>query len=59
MPNELLLYVLEHTEVEKFFNQASFNENDSSTVWFKLEIKSLIQSFNMFDFWYMKQVSTE
>ena len=32
MPNELRLYVLEHPEVEKVFNQPSFEENDSSTV---------------------------
>ena len=28
MPNELRLYVLEHPEVEKVFNQPSFEEND-------------------------------
>ena len=40
MPNELRLYVLEHPGVEKVFSQPSFKENDSSTVCYKLEIKS-------------------
>ena len=43
MPNELRLYVLEHPEVEKVFSQPSFKENDSSTVCYKLEIKSHIK----------------
>ena len=59
MPNELRLYVLEHPEVEKVFNQPSFEENDSSTVCYKLEIKSHIKGFNLFAFWYMKQLSSE
>ena len=43
MPNELRLYVLEHPEVEKVFNQPSFDENDSSTVCYKLEIKVILK----------------
>ena len=53
MPNEMRLYVLEHPGVEKVFNQPSFEENDS-TVCYKLEIKSRIKGFNLFEFWYMK-----
>ena len=56
MPNDLQLYVLERPEVEKVFNQPSFNKNDSSTVCYKLEIKSHIKDFNLFEFWYMKQL---
>ena len=52
-------YVLEHPEVEKVFNQPSFEENDSSTVCYKLEIKSHIKGFNLFEFWYMKQLPSE
>ena len=59
MPEELRLYVLEHPEVEKIFCQPSFEENDSSTVCYKLEIKSHIQGFNLFEFWYMKQLPSE
>ena len=59
MPNELRLYVLEHPEVEKVFSQPSFKENDSSTVCYKLEIKSHIKGFNLFEFWYMKQLPSE
>ena len=59
MPNELRLYVLEHPEVEKVFNQPSFEENDSLTVCYKLEIKSHIKGFNLFEFWYMKQLPSE
>ena len=57
MPNELRLYVLEHREVEKVFNQPSLEENDSSTLCYKLEIKSHIKGFNLF--WYMKQLPSE
>ena len=53
MPNELRLYVSEHPEVEKVFNQPSFEENDSSTVCYKREIKSRIKGFNLFEFWYI------
>ena len=42
MPNELRFYVLEHPELEKVFNQPSFEENDSSTLCHKLEIKGHI-----------------
>ena len=59
MPNELPLYVLEHPEVEKVFNQPAFEENDSSTVCYKLEIKSHIKGFNLFEFWYMKQLPSK
>ena len=59
MPNELRLYVLEHPEVKKVFNQPSFEENDSSTVCHKLEIKSHIKGFNLIEFWYMKQLPSE
>ena len=59
MPNELRLYVLEHPEVEKVFNQPSFKENDSSTVCYKLEIISHIKGFNLFEFWCMKQLPSE
>ena len=48
MPNELRVYVLEHPEVEKVCSQPSYKENDSSTVCYKLEIKSLIKGFNLF-----------
>ena len=56
MPNELLLYVLEHPKVEKVFNHPSFEENDSSSVCYKLEIKNHIKGFNLFEFWHMKQL---
>ena len=59
MVNVLRLYVLEQPEVEKVFNQPSFNENDSSTVGYKLEIKSHIKGFNFLEFWYMKQLPSE
>ena len=59
MPNELRVYVLEHPEVEKVFSQPSYKENDSSTVCYKLEIKSHIIGFNLFEFWYMKQLPIE
>ena len=59
MPNELRLYVLEHPEVEKVFNEPSFEENDSSTVCYKLAIKSHIKGFNLFEFWYMKQLPSK
>ena len=59
MPNELRLYVLEHPEVEEVFNQPSFKENDSSTVCYKLEIKSHIKGSKFFEFWYMKQLPSE
>ena len=59
MSNELRLYFLEHPEVEKVFNQPSFEENDSSTVCYKLEIKSHIKGFNLFEFWYMKQLPSK
>ena len=59
MPNELWLYVFEQPEVDKVFNQPSFEENVSSTVCYKLEIKSHIKGFNLFEFWYMKQLSSE
>ena len=55
MPDELRLYVLEHPEVQKVFSQPSFKENDSSTVCYKLEIRSHIKGFNLFEFCYMKQ----
>ena len=45
MPDELRVYVLEHPEVEKVFSQPSYKENDSSTVCYKLEIKSLHKRF--------------
>ena len=47
MSNELRLYVLEHPEVEKVFNQPSFKENDSSAVCYKLQIKSHIKKFQI------------
>ena len=53
------LYVLEHPEVERVFNQPTFNENESSTVCYKLEITSHIKGFNLFEFWYMKQLPSE
>ena len=59
MPNELRVYVLEHPEVGKVFSQPSYKENDSSTVCYKLEIKSHIKGFNLFEFWYMKQLPIE
>ena len=59
MPNELRSYVLEHPEVEKVFNQPSFEENDSSKVCYKLEMKSHIKVFILFEFWYMKQLLSE
>ena len=59
MPNELRFYVLEHPEVEKVFSQPSLNENDSSTVCDKLEIRNHIKGFNLFEFWYMKQLRSE
>ena len=59
MLNELRLYVLEHPEVEKVFNQLLFEENDSSTVCYNLEIKSHIKGFNLFEFWYMRQLPSE
>ena len=59
MPNELRLYVLEHPDVEKIFNQPSFEENDSSTACYKLEIKSQVKGFNLFEFWYIKQLPSE
>ena len=59
MPNELRVYVLEHPEVEKVFSQPSYKENNSSTVCYKLEIKSHIKGFNLFEFWYMKQLPIE
>ena len=59
MLNELRLYVLEHPEVEKVFNQPSFQENDSSTVCYKLEIKSQIKGFILFEFWCMKHLPIE
>ena len=61
-PNEfyiMWLYVMEHPEVEKVFNQPSFEEYDSSTVCYKLEIKSHIKGFNLFEFWYMKQLPSK
>ena len=45
MPDELGLYGLEHPEVEKVFNQSSFEENDSSTVGYQLEVKSQNKRF--------------
>ena len=59
MPNELQVYVLEHPEVEKVFNQPSFKWNDSSTVCYKLEKKSPIKGFNLLEFWYMKHLPSE
>ena len=59
MPNELRVYVLEHPEVEKVFSQPSYKENDPSTVCYKLEIKNHIKGFNLFEFWYMKQLPIE
>ena len=59
MPNDLRFYVLEQPEVEKVFHQPSFEENDSSTVCYKLEIKSHIKGFNLFEFWYMKQLPSK
>ena len=59
MPNELRLYVLVHPEVEKVLNQPSFEENDSSTVCYKLELKSHIKGFKFFEYWYMKQLASE
>ena len=59
MPDELRVYVLEHPEVEKVFSQASYKENDSSTVCYKLEMKSYIKGLNLFDFWYVKQLPIE
>ena len=61
MPNELRLYVLEHREVEKVFNQPSFEENDSSTVCYKKSYrdKKSYKGFNLFEFWYMKQLPSE
>ena len=50
MPNELRVYFLEHPEVEKVFSQPSYKENDSSTVCYKLETKSHIKGFNLFEF---------
>ena len=58
MPNELRLYVLEPPEVEKVFNQPSFNKNDSLNACYKLEIKSHIKGFILFEFWYMKQLAS-
>ena len=58
-PNELRFYVLEHPEVEKVFSQPSYKENDSSTVCYKLEIKSHIKGFNLFEFWYINQFPIE
>ena len=52
MPNELRVYVLKHPEVKKVFSQPLFKENDSSTLCFKLEIKSHIKGFNSFEFWH-------
>ena len=59
MPNGLRVYVLEHPEVEKVFSQPLYKENDSSTLCFKLEIKSHIKGFNSFEFWYMNQLPIE
>ena len=59
MPNVLPVYVLEHPEVEKFFSQPSYKENESSTLCYKLEIKSHIKGFNLFEFWYMNQLPIE
>ena len=59
MAGELRVYILEHPEVEKIFSQPSYKENDSSTVCYKLEIKSYIKGFNLFEFWYMKQLPFE
>ena len=59
MPNELRVYALEHPEVEKVFSQPSYKENDSTTVCYKLEIKSHIKGFNLFEFCYMKQLPIE
>ena len=59
MPNELRLYVLEQPAVEKVFNLPSFDENDSSTVCYKLEMKSHIKGFHLFAFWCMKQLPSE
>ena len=56
MPDELQVYVLEHTDVEKIFSQPSYKEIDSSTVCFKLEEKSYIKGFILFEFCYMKQL---
>ena len=59
MPDELRVYVLEHPEVEKVFSQPSYKQNDSSTVCYKLEIKSYIKGFNFSEFWNMKQLPIE
>ena len=59
MPDELRVYVLEHPEVEKIVSQPSYKEIDSSTVCFKLEEKSYIKGFILFEFWYMKQLPIE
>ena len=59
IPDEMRMYVLEHPEVEKVFSHPSYKENDSSTVCYKLEIQSYIKGFNLFEFWYMKQLPIE
>ena len=59
IPNELRVCVPEHPEVEKVFSQQSYKENDSSTLCYKLEIKSHIKGFNLFEFWYMNQLPIE
>ena len=41
-----------------FSPNEKFNEIDS-TVCYKLEIKSHIKGFNLFEFWYMKQLPSE
>ena len=59
MPEELRAYVLEHPEVLKVFKQPSLGEHDSVSVCYKLEIRSHIKGFNLFEFWYMKQLPVE
>ena len=59
VPDELRVCVLEYPEVEKVFSHPSYKENDSSTVFHKLEIKSYIKVFKLFEFFYMKQLPIE
>ena len=59
MPEELKAYVLEHPEIKKVFNQPSQGDYDSASACYKLEIKSNIKRFNLFEFWYMKQLPVE
>ena len=56
MPDELRGYVLEHPEVQKVFSKPSFEENDPSTVRYKLDINSHIKGFSFLEFWYMKRL---